>query len=167
MSNNSYQSLESTLDSNGDYLIPSDIYDELVLCAHCIKDEIRNEIHTEFSLVTIDTALYIKDIILSINNIFNSKPYDINDVFITSNNIMAIAKNIFYIIMYTNIEKKELQLYLNNIFKEYYAERLLYLISPILDRFKNDTAVEVGFDFYTIDIFKVKDNMVDLKVMSI
>ena len=167
MSNNSYQSLESTLDSNGDYLIPSDIYDELVLCAHCIKDEIRNEIHTEFSLVTIDTALYIKDIVLSINNIFNSKPYDINDVFITSNNIMAIAKNIFYIIMYTNIEKKELQLYLNNIFKEYYAERLLYLISPILDRFKNDTADEVGFDFYTIDIFKVKDNMVDLKVMSI
>lgn len=167
MSINSYQSLESTLDSNDDYLIPSDIYDELVLCAHCIKDEIRNEIHTEFSLVTIDTALYTKDIVLSINNIFNGKPYDINDVFIAPNNIMAIARNIFYIIMYTNIEKKELQLYLNNIFKEYYAERLLYLISPILDRFKNDTADEVGFDFYTIDIFKVKDNMVDLKVMSI
>ena len=167
MSNSNYQSLESNMDSNDDYLIPSDIYDELVLCAHCIKDEMRNEIHTEFSLVTIDTALYIKDIVLSINNIFNGKPYDTNDVFITSNNTMVIAKNIFYIIMYTNIEKKELQLYLNNIFKEYYAERLLYLISPILDRFKNNTADEVGFDFYTLDIFKVKDNMVDLKVMSI
>ena len=59
MSNSNYQSLESNMDSNDDYLIPSDIYDELVLCAHCIKDEMRNEIHTVFSLVSIDTALNI------------------------------------------------------------------------------------------------------------
>lgn len=165
--NSNYQSLESTIDSNDDYLIPSDIYDELVLCSYCIRDELRNEIHTEFSLVTIDTTIYVQDIILSINNLFNGKPYDSRDVFITSNNVTAIAKNIFYIIMYTNIEHKELGMYLNNIFKEDYANRLLYLISPILDRFKNDTADDVGFDFYTIDIFKVKDNTVDLKVMSV
>lgn len=58
-------------------------------------------------------------------------------------------------------------MYLANIFKEDFVNRLVVSLMPMIDRFKNDTADVVGFDFYTIKIFNIKDNTVDLAVISI
>lgn len=159
-------SLESIIDSD-EYLIPDEIYDQLMLEAHCLEDGLGYEGHGSCSLTTVDTLNYLQDIINIINMVFKDKPYNTRDVFIDLDSLNTISKNILYIIMYSNLDTKELSMYLANIFKEDFVNRLVVSLMPMIDRFKNDTAEVVGFDFYTIKIFNIKDNTVDLAVISI
>ena len=130
-------------------------------------DELRKDQKNLYSLVTVPTTSYLTDITMHINNVFNDKPYNTKDVFIEPHIISMISKNILYIIMYSNIDLKELTMYLSDIFKEHFVERLIYLFSSMLELFKKEVSDMVGFDFYTIDIFNVKDDAVDLAVVSI
>lgn len=159
-------SLESDMDSN-EYLISPETYDELATYAYCLMDELRKDQKNLYSLATVSTTSYLKDITMHINNVFNDKPYNTKDVFIEPHIISMISKNILYIIMYSNIDLKELAMYLSDIFKEHFVERLIYLFSSMLELFKKEVSDMVGFDFYTIDIFNVKDDAVDLAVVSI
>lgn len=159
-------SLGSDMDSN-EYLISPETYDELATCAYCLMDELRKDQKNLYSLATVPITSYLNDITMHISNVFGDKPYNTKDVFIEPHIVSMISKNILYIIMYSNIDLKELTMYLSDIFKEHFVERLIYLFSPILELFKEEVSNMVGFDFYTIDVFNVKEDAVDLAVVSI
>lgn len=146
------------------YEISDEIKDELSISFYCNLNLSKKSLNKLYKLYTLDYTNYYLHLIKFIYNTFNNnKVYNLNDEFISEDNVKKIASNMLYIIFNSN-SKSPLFNYTTSIFKDELAFNILTHTSLIEEDLYIFLEKELQMECIILDTFNLhKDfNTIDL-----